>query len=237
MSTPRNEFGQPIGPEIPNWTPPGRPARLCLHGSYCRVEPLDLDSHLLHLFEAFSTADPDWTYLAYGPFKDFSSFRDWAQGTCMGEDPLFYSLIDNGPGTPSGMASYLRIAPASGTIEVGHIHLGPDLKRSRAATEAMFLMMDYAFSLGYRRYEWKCNALNAPPRDAALRLGFTFEGTWRQASLSRGRNRDTCWYSIIDADWPRLRAGFQRWLDPDNFDNNGLQRRRLQDYMDPHQEG
>ena len=237
MSTPRNEFGQPIGPELPNWTPPGRPARLCLHGSYCRVEPLDLDSHLPHLFEAFSTTDSDWTYLAYGPFEDLSSFRDWAQRTCSGEDPLFYSLIDNGTGKPSGMASYLRIAPASGTIEVGHIHLGPDLKRSRAATEAMFLMMDYAFSLGYRRYEWKCNALNAPSRDAALRLGFTFEGTWRQANISRGRNRDTCWYSIIDADWPRLRARFQRWLDPGNFDSDGLQRRRLQDYIDPHQEG
>ena len=204
------------------------PAYVCM-ASYSRVEPLDLDTHLPDLFEAFSRDESDWTYLGYGPFKDFSSFRDWAQMACLGEDPLFYTLLDNETDKPSGMASYLRITPVSGTLEVGHIHLGPDLKRSRAATEAMFLMMGYAFSLGYRRYEWKCNALNAPSRDAALRLGFTFEGTWRQANVSKGRNRDTCWYSIIDNDWPRLQEGFRRWLDPGNFDSSGRQRRRLQD--------
>ena len=228
MSILKNEFGQPIGAEVPGWSPPGRPSRLCLHGSYCRVEPLDLDAHLPDLFEAFSGDDSDWTYLAYGPFKDLSSFRDWAQKACLGEDPMFFALRDNETGKPGGMASYLRIAPVAGTIEVGHIHLGPDLKRSRAATEAMFLMMDYVFSLGYRRYEWKCNSLNAPSREAALRLGFSFEGTWRQSHVSRGYNRDTCWYSIIDVDWPRLKDGFRRWLDPGNFDEAGVQRRRLQ---------
>lgn len=235
MSILKNEFDQPIGAEIPGWSPPERPSRLCLHGSYCRVEPFDLDAHLPDLFQAFSGDDSDWTYLAYGPFKDFSSFRDWAQKACLGEDPLFFTLRDNETGKPGGMASYLRITPVAGTIEVGHIHFGHDLKRGRAATEAMFLMIDYAFSLGYRRYEWKCNALNAPSREAALRLGFTFEGTWRQANVSRGRNRDTCWYSIIDVDWPRIRTGFRQWLDPGNFDNNGRQHLRLQDCMDPKQ--
>lgn len=123
----------------------------------------------------------------------------------------------------------MRITPRSGTIEVGHIHLGSVLKGSRAGTEAMFLMMEYAFSLGYRRYEWKCSALNEPSRNAALRLGFVFEGRWRQATVYKGRNRDTDWLSIIDADWPRLREGFRRWLDPANFDGSGRQRRRLQD--------
>ena len=129
------------------------------------------------------------------------------------------------------MASYLRITPGFGTIEVGNIHFGSALKRSRAGTEAMFLMMEYAFSLGYRRYEWKCDALNEPSRNAALRLGFTFEGTWRQATVYKGRNRDTAWFSIIDAEWPHLRQGFMRWLDPRNFDSNGRQRLRLQDCL------
>ena len=154
------------------------------------------------------------------------------QATCLGDDPLFYVLLDNETGKPGGMASYLRITPASGTIEVGYIHLGVQLKRSRAATEAMFLMMEHGFSLGYRRYEWKCDALNQPSRTAALRLGFTFEGTWRQATVRKGRNRDTQWFSIIDADWPRLRRGFRRWLDPNNFDASGRHQRRLQDCME-----
>ncbi len=231
MSAVANEFGQPIGPAVPGWTPPARPARRTMQGAWCTVEPFDIDAHAQHLFETLSRIESDWTYLAYGPFEDFAAFREWAQATCCGDDPLFYTVRDNETGKPGGVASYLRITPNSGTIEVGHIHLGPVLKQSRAATEAMFLMMEHAFSLGYRRYEWKCNALNEPSRNAALRLGFTFEGTWRQATVNKGRNRDTSWYSIIDADWPRLREGFRRWLDPANFDGGGRQRRRLQDCM------
>ena len=200
-----------------------------MQGSYCTVEPFGMDAHLPDLFEALSGIEPDWTYLPYGPFEDLVSFRAWAEATCLGGDPLFYTVLDNETGKAGGVASYLRITPRSGTIEVGHIHLGPALKRSRAGTEAMFLMMEYAFSLVYRRYEWKCNALNEPSRAAALRLGFTFEGTWRQATVNKGRNRDTQWFSIIDSEWPRLREGFRRWLDPGNFDSSGRQQRRLQD--------
>lgn len=231
MSAVANEFGQPIGPAVPGWTPPARPARRSMQGTWCTVEPFDIDAHAQHLFETLSRIESDWTYLAYGPFEDFAAFHEWAQATCCGDDPLFYTVWDNETGKPGGMASYLRITPNSGAIEVGHIHLGPELKQSRAATEAMFLMMEHVFSLGYRRYEWKCNALNEPSRNAALRLGFTFEGMWRQATVNKGRNRDTNWYSIIDADWPRLREGFRRWLDPANFDAGGRQRRRLQDCM------
>ena len=229
MSTLTNEFGQPIGLPIPDWTPPSLPARLTMQGRWCTVEPFDADAHLPDLFEALSAIESDWTYLPYGPFEDIPSFRGWAQATCLGDDLLFYTVRDNASGKAAGVASLMRITPRSGTIEVGHIHLGPVLKGSRAATEAMFLMMEYAFSLGYRRYEWKCDALNEPSRNAALRLGFVFEGTWRQGTVYKGRNRDTDWFSIVDAEWPRLRDGFRRWLDPDNFDRTGRQRRRLQD--------
>ena len=229
MSNVTNEFGQPIGPPLPGWTPPARPARTTMQGAYCTVEPFDVDAHLPELFEALSAVDRDWTYLPYGPFADIAAFREWAQTTCLGDDPLFYTIRDNDTGKAAGVASLMRITPQSGTIEVGHIHLGPVLKGSRAATEAMFLLMEYAFSLGYRRYEWKCDALNAPSRNAALRLGFTFEGTFRQGTVYKGRNRDTDWFSITDAEWPRLQDGFTRWLDPANFDADGRQLRRLQD--------
>ena len=202
-----------------------------MQGAYCTVESLEPGRHVPGLFEAFGGADSDWTYLPYGPFSDIASFGEWARTTCLGDDPLFFALLDNETGKPGGVASYLRITPQSGTIEVGHIHFGSPLKRRRAGTEAMFLMMEYAFSLGYRRYEWKCDALNGLSQAAALRLGFTFEGAWRQATVNKGRNRDTQWFSIIDADWPRLRRGFERWLDPANFDAGGRQRRRLQDCL------
>ena len=229
-----NEFGQPLGPAVPAWTPPALPSRRRMQGSYCTIEPFDIGLHPSDLFEALSGNDSDWTYLHHGPFNDLASFQEWAQATCLSDDPLFYTLRDNETGKPGGMASYLRITPGSGTIEVGNIHLGSALKRSRTATEAMFLMMEHAFSLGYRRYEWKCDALNEPSRTAALRLGFTFEGTWRQATIYKERNRDTSWFSITDPDWLRLREGFRRWLDPGNFDSSGRQRRRLQDcILDP----
>ena len=229
MSIATNEFEQPIGPAVPGWTTPARPERRVMQGAYCTVEPFDIDSHVPDLFEALCAIEPDWTYLPYGPFADLAAFREWAQVRCLGDDPVFYTVRDNETGKAGGVASLMRIMPQSGTIEVGHIHLGPVLKGSRAATEAMFLLMEYAFSLGYRRYEWKCDALNTPSRNAALRLGFTFEGTFRQATVYKGRNRDTDWFSITDAEWPRLREGFRRWLDAGNFDASGRQRRRLQE--------
>jgi RimJ/RimL family protein N-acetyltransferase len=153
--------------------------------------------------------------------------------TCLGDDPLFYTIIDLVDEKPAGVASYLRITPASGSIEVGHIHYAPRLKHNPAATEAMYLLMKQAFGLGYRRYEWKCDALNAPSRDAAQRLGFSFEGVFRQATVYKGRNRDTAWYSVIDLEWPALDDAFQAWLTPDNFDTERHQRIRLSDLTGP----
>ena len=231
MSEPTNDFGQPLGYEVSGWTPPPHPSRHEMRGAYCTVEPLDESAHVSGLFDAFEGTVSDWTYLRYGPFEDVGAFQEWVRATCFGDDPMFYALLDNQSGKPVGMASYLRITPGYGTIELGNIHFGSALKRSRAATEAMFLMMEHVFSLGYRRCEWKCNALNEASRTAALRLGFTFEGTWRQAAITKGRNRDTDWHSIIDAEWPRLQRGFRRWLEPGNFDSSGRQRRRLQDCL------
>ena len=150
---------------------------------------------------------------------------------CLGDDPLFFAILDRADGKPAGVASYLRITPASGSIEVGHIHDAPRLQRSPAATEAMYLLMQRAFELGYRRYEWKCDALNAPSRAAALRLGFQYEGLFRQAVIYKGRNRDTTWFSIIDGEWPRLKRAYEQWLAPENFDGGGRQKRGLSELI------
>lgn len=149
------------------------------------------------------------------------------QGKCLGDDPLFFAIIDAATSSPTGVASYLRITPAAGSIEVGHLHYSPGLQRTPAGTEAMFLMMQWAFANGYRRYEWKCDSLNAPSRAAAERLGFLFEGIFRQATIYKGRSRDTAWFSIIDAEWPLLRKAFQTWLLPENFGPDGRQQTRL----------
>ena len=175
----------------------------------------------------------NWTYLPYGPFETLESYVQWMDETCRGSDPLFFAIIDKATGKAVGVASYLRISPASGSIEVGHINYSPLLQKTRAATEAMYLMMKYAFELGYRRYEWKCDALNAKSRSAAQRLGFSFEGVFRQATLYKGRNRDTSWYAAIDQEWPALEEAFLRWLDPANFDEHGQQRVRLSELTDP----
>jgi RimJ/RimL family protein N-acetyltransferase len=197
--------------------------------------PLDPDRHAEALFEA-NAADMDgrsWTYLAYGPFHTLSAYRAWMEATCLGTDPLFFAIVDAATGRPGGVASYLRITPAAGAIEVGHLHYSPGLKRTPASTEAMYLMMGRAFGLGYRRYEWKCDALNAASRAAAGRLGLSFEGVFRQAAVYKGRNRDTAWYAATDAEWPALRAAFLAWLDPGNFDADGRQRTRLSDLTRP----
>ena len=175
-----NEFGQPIGFPVPNWTPPPLPLRQPLVGQYCLLEPLDVEVHTSPLYEAYAGNDSGWTYLAYGPFPTLAGYREWVESVHTGSDPLFFAVLDHGK--PVGVASYMRITPSAGSIEVGHLNFSPLLQRSRAATEAMYLMMKTAFELGYRRYEWKCDALNAPSRTAAQRLGFTYEGTFRQAS-------------------------------------------------------
>jgi len=220
---------QPVGVALPDWVPPTRPTRAPLEGRLCRLVGLDPALHAEDLF-AMNALDPEgrnWTYLPYGPFPDLAGYRTWLESVSRGDDPLFFAIVERATGRAMGVASYLRIAPASGSIEVGHIHFSERLKRGTLATEAMFLMMQRAFELGYRRYEWKCDALNAPSRAAAERLGFTFEGIFRQATVYKGRNRDTAWYAVIDRDWPALQQAYRRWLAPENFDASGRQRERL----------
>lgn len=190
--------------------------------------------HAEALFAAFTGAqnDPLWTYLPYGPFDSLDAYQTWLASVQPSADPLFFTIVEEETDAPVGLASYLRIEPKTGVIEVGHINYSLRLQQTRAATEAMFLMMRYVFDeLGYRRYEWKCDALNAPSRRAAERLGFQFEGIFRQATMYKGRNRDTAWFSIIDRDWPALKAAFAHWLAPDNFDVQGRQKERLQAFV------
>ena len=220
---------------VPDWQPRPRPDGVTLTGSYCRLERLDPGRHAGELFEA-DGADTDgtsWTYLPYGPFDELEAYTAWVTEVAAGADPYFYAIIDTEQGSPTqnraaGVLSLLRITPDAGSIEVGHIHLSPALQQTRASTEAQFLIMTYVFDeLGYRRHEWKCDALNAPSRRAAERLGFTYEGIFRQSLVYKGRNRDTAWYAIIDADWPEVREAFRAWLAPENFDAEGRQRAGL----------
>lgn len=192
------------------------------------LEPLDCERHARTLWEAFGldVEGRNWTYLPQEPYTSFAEFADWVDRVSAANDPHFFAITTSAHGAV-GVASYLRITPEAGAIEVGHIHMSPLLQRTVAATEAMYLMMREAFRLGYRRYEWKCDALNAPSRAAAERLGFTFEGIFRQALVYKGRNRDTAWYSIIDREWPLLDEAFTQWLAPGNFDAGRRQRTRL----------
>jgi RimJ/RimL family protein N-acetyltransferase len=224
-----NHLGQPVGFVVPDWKPARPPPREPLEGRYCRVERLDPERHAESLFTA-NALDREgrmWTYLYSGPFDDFASYRAWAERSAVSEDPFFYAIVDRQTGRAAGIAAYLRIDVNHGTIEVGHLAFSPLLQRTRAATEAMYLMMKHAFESGYRRYEWKCHALNAPSRAAASRLGFTYEGVFRQAAVAKGRNRDTAWYAMIDSEWPALERAFVGWLDPDNFDADGRQKTSL----------
>jgi RimJ/RimL family protein N-acetyltransferase len=225
-----NEFGQPIGAPLPNWSPRPLPPRIPIEGRFCRVEPLEPDRHAGDLVAANSddTDGRNWTYLPYGPFPSFDPYREYLVTAARRDDPLVHAIVDRGSGRAVGVASLMRIDPAAGVIEVGGINYSPRLQRQPAATEAMYLLMRRVFDeLGYRRYEWKCDSLNAPSREAAQRLGFRYEGLFRQATVYKGRNRDTAWYSIIDSEWPALRAAFERWLEPANFDRDGRQRASL----------
>lgn len=225
-----NEFGQEVGRPVPGWTPRPRPPRTAMSGRFCRVEPLDPARHAAELFDANSD-DRDgriFTYFNFGPFATLADYRAWIDGVAGSDDPMYHAIVDAARGTAVGVATYLHIQPAIGSIEVGGLVFSPRLQRRPAATEAMYLMMRRAFDeLGYRRYEWKCDSLNLPSRAAAERLGFQYEGLFRQATITKGRNRDTAWFSVIDGEWPRLRAAFDAWLDPGNFDADGRQRRRL----------
>ena len=227
----RNRLGQPIGSALPGWTPPARPERAPIDGRFCRLEPLDAGRHAAELYEANGLDQEQrmWTYLSYGPFEDFEQYVAWIQAASESSDPLFFAVVESHSNRAAGVVSFLRIDPPSGSIEVGHLAFSPRLQQTPAATEAMFLMMKRAFELGYRRYEWKCDALNAPSRGAALRLGFSFEGVFRQATVYKQRSRDTAWYSILDREWPLLEPAFMRWLAAENFDADGKQKTRLSD--------
>lgn len=218
-----------LGTPVTGWTPPAAPVGVTLEGHWARLERLEADAHAADLHRAYSGHDALWDYLPYGPFASAAGYHRWVKDTASGNDPLFYAIRDKATGHCGGVASYLRITPAAGSIEVGHICLSPEIARGRVWTEAMFLMMDWAFTAGYRRYEWKCDALNMPSRRAAQRLGFSYEGIFRQAAVVNGRNRDTAWFAVIDAEWPALREAFSAWLHPSNFDANGRQKERLSD--------
>jgi RimJ/RimL family protein N-acetyltransferase len=225
-----NALGQPIGPPLPHWQKRPLPPRTAMAGRFCRVEPLVPERHAAELFAA-NALDRDgrnWTYLSVGPFERLDAYRAWLEEASRGSDPLFHAIVDAASGRAVGVATYLRIDAAMGAIEVGNINFSPLLQRHPAATEAMYLMMRRVFDeLGYRRYEWKCDSLNAPSRAAAERLGFRYEGLFRQAVVYKGRSRDTAWFSIIDSEWPALKRGFERWLGAENFGAEGRQRRRL----------
>jgi len=218
------------------WSGAKEPSRESMIGRLCRLEALDADRHAEALHRAYE-ADPEgrnWTYLPYGPFSSAAEYRQAIAGAKDITDTLFFAIVDLASDEPVGVAAYLRADPAMGSIEVGHLSYSPRLQRTPVSTEAMALMMRRVFDdWGYRRYEWKCNSLNAPSVAAARRLGFRFEGLFRNHSVAKGRNRDTTWLSIIDEEWPAIRDALEAWLDPGNFDETGGQRRRLAEWMPP----
>jgi len=215
------------GRELTNWTPPPRPSVPVLEGHYARLERLDTDRHAEELYQANLLDASIWDYMSHGPFSSAAAYSEWMRTAAVSDDPFYYAIRNLETGRVEGVASYLRIKPEMGTVEVGSIVFTPPLRRTRAATEAMFLMMQWAFDAGYRRYEWKCDSLNAPSRQAALRFGFGFEGVFRQHMVIKGRNRDTAWYATIDSEWPVLKTAYESWLDPENFDTNDQQRNSL----------
>jgi putative methionine-R-sulfoxide reductase with GAF domain/RimJ/RimL family protein N-acetyltransferase len=234
-----------LGASVPNWTAPASPDKVVssdqmqgqmqdqtqgqMQGQHVRLEPLVVADHCDDLFAAFAadSENRNWDYLPYGPFASAADLASWMANTCSAPDPYFFAIIDQTSNRATGVASYLRINPQSGSIEVGHINFAPVLQATIGATEAMYMMMRWAFEAGYRRYEWKCNALNMRSRRAAQRLGLSYEGVFRQATVSKGRNRDTAWFASIDAEWPALKAAFEAWLQPANFDATGGQRQSL----------
>jgi RimJ/RimL family protein N-acetyltransferase len=250
-----NALGQPVGFAVENWREPRRPPNEVIEGRSCRLEPLDAARHgeRLHRANLLDREGRNWTYLPYGPFERLDDYLAWVRSVEGKADPQFFSIVAKGlqaqglqgpdldarsdpaavGNTPVGVASYLRIDPLAGSIEVGHINYSPLLQRTVAATEAMYLMMRKAFELGYRRYEWKCHSLNVPSRAAAQRLGFSYEGIFRQARVDKGRNRDTAWYAMIDREWPAIDRAFQQWLDPANFEADGRQRTPLSTLTGP----
>ena len=225
-----NPNGQPIGSPVPDWTGAQPVRKEVLHGRFCRLEPLDTNRHtedLWHTFGQDKTGET-WTYLAHEPPQDKSEFEQRLASQAASLDPFFYAVVESKTQQAVGVASYLRISPAVGSIEIGHLHFSPLMQKTPIATETLYLLLTETFEvLGYRRCEWKCDSLNAPSRVAAARFGFQFEGVFRQALVYKGRNRDTAWYAILDSEWVQLAQAYRRWLNPSNFTSDGHQKLRL----------
>lgn len=228
----KKAIARPVGPVVEPLPPGSKPDLRPLHGVVMLLEPVSARKHGQDLYDSFTDNDPAghvWTYLGYGPWDSFEQFEAWLAEREASRDPWFYAFVRRDTGKACGMGSFMRCDAANGVIEIGHIWMSPGLQKSRAATEAIFLMIRHCFDdLGVRRLEWKCDALNAPSRRAAERFGFVFEGIFRQHLIVKGRNRDTAWFAMLDADWPRIRRGFELWLRPDNFDAKGQQKAKLQ---------
>lgn len=234
MTARMNEFQQPIGAALPNWNGAVLPDGRSLEGRYCRLERVNAGRHAAELYEAYCDAPDwrDWTYLLAGPFDSFDAYRTYLAAAAALTDPMHYAVIDVNTGRAVGTLALMRIDASNGVIEIGSVTYSPRMQRTRIATDAIALLMMHVFTdLGYRRFEWKCDALNAPSRSAAVRYGFTFEGIFRQAIVVHGRNRDTAWYSVIDSEYPVLRAAYVRWLDAGNFDEEGRQIKMLAHFI------
>jgi RimJ/RimL family protein N-acetyltransferase len=222
-----------VSDDLKNWQPRPRPERKVLEGRYVRLEPLDAARHGDGLFDASTVVDADgrFAWLFENPPQTRAEFQTWLEKVAASQDPLYFAVIDIATGKVAGRQTLMRIEPNHGVIEIGSIYWGPLISRKPAATEAQFLFTQYVFDeLGYRRYEWKCHNDNAPSKRAAERFGFKFEGIFRQHMVAKGANRDTAWYSIIDQEWPSLKKAYEGWLDPDNFDRDGVQKKRLEDF-------
>lgn len=220
--------------DLTNWTPREKPQRIILDGQYVRLEPLDVERHGDQLYAASSVADVDqrFRYLFDQPPASREDFTPWLEQSAANTETMFFAVIDKKTGLVAGRQALMRIEPQYGVIEIGNIYWGPAISRQRGATEAQYLFMQYVFDgLGYRRYEWKCNNDNEPSKRAALRFGFTFEGIFRQHMVAKGLNRDSAWFSIIDSEWPALKRAYQAWLNPDNFNENGEQIRKLESFI------
>ena len=218
---------RPTGYALQDFIPPAPPGPQSITGQHARLERLDPGQHGDDLIAAARGHDWIWDYISVGPFGSDRDYRDWMAQAAVSADPYFYAIRDQHTGRVGGFASFMRIDPVNGVIEIGFIVMTPQLQRRPAATEAISLMIGWAFQNGYRRVEWKCDALNAPSKAAAARYGFTEEGLFRQHMVYKGRNRDTSWWSIIDREWPRIRAAHEAWLAPGNFDADGVQRSSL----------
>jgi len=229
-----NQLGQPVGLDLPSWSGSAPPDRETMRGRSCRLEALDPERHTeaLHAAYAEDLEGGNWTYLPYGPFESCAAYSELVRYLASRVDVIPFAIVDTNLDRPLGVATYLRADPANGSIEVGHLSYAPALQRTPISTEAMYLMMRRVFEdWGYRRYEWKCDSLNAPSVGAARRLGFRYEGTFFNHVVAKGRNRDTSWFSILDDEWPAIRGALESWLEASNFDATGVQRKRLGDWM------